>query len=130
MSDEKSQLDELIASLKQQRDQLAVQIELGKAVAMEVWDSVTAKRVQLSKDYEPLKEAVETSATGVFEVNGLCLSTWYLFAMGVFVYFFHRGWSRWWSLATLLACVTASLALDATFYKFAGLLTVASFLAA
>ena len=67
MSDEKSQLDELIASLKQQRDQLAVQIELGKAEAKEEWDKVTAKLDQLSKDYEPLKEAVETSATGVFE---------------------------------------------------------------
>ena len=67
MSDEKSQLDELIASLKQQRDQLAVQIELGKAEAKEEWDKVPAKLDQLSKDYEPLKEAVETSATGVFE---------------------------------------------------------------
>ena len=54
MSDEKSQLDELIASLKQQRDQLAVQIELGKAEAKEEWDKVTAKLDQLSKDYEPL----------------------------------------------------------------------------
>ena len=46
-----------LASLKQQRDQLAVQIELGKAEAKEEWDKVTAKLDQLSKDYEPLKEA-------------------------------------------------------------------------
>lgn len=66
MSDEKSQLDQLISTLKKQRDELAVQMNLGKAEAQEEWDKVTAQLDQLSKDYEPLKDAVGTSAEGVF----------------------------------------------------------------
>lgn len=67
MSDDKSQLDQLFSTLKQQRDQLAVQIELGKAEAKDEWDKVTAKLDQLSQDYEPVKDAVGSSAESVFE---------------------------------------------------------------
>ena len=65
MSDEKSQLDELITALKKQRDELAVQMNLGKAEAQDEWDKITTQFDQLTKDYEPVKDAVGESAEGV-----------------------------------------------------------------
>ena len=66
MADDRDQLDALISSLKQQRDELAVQIHLGKAEAQEEWDKLTAKLEELTKDYEPLKDAMAETAGNVF----------------------------------------------------------------
>ncbi len=66
MADDRDHLDELISSLKQQRDELAVQIHLGKAEAQEEWDEVTAKLDELTKDYDPLKDAMAETAGNVF----------------------------------------------------------------
>lgn len=66
MSDDRDQLEALISSLKQQRDELAVQIHLGKAEAQEEWDKLTAKLDELTKDYEPVKDAVAETAGNVF----------------------------------------------------------------
>jgi len=66
MSD-RDHLAELISSLKQQRDELALQIHLGKEEAKEEWDKVTAKLDELTKDYEPLKDAVGETAGNVFD---------------------------------------------------------------
>ena len=65
MADDRDHLDELISSLKQQRDELAVQIHLGKAEAQEEWDEVTAKLDELTKDYDPLKDAMAETAGNV-----------------------------------------------------------------
>jgi chromosome segregation ATPase len=62
MAIDRKQLDDLISSLKQQRDELAVQIHLGKAEAKEQWAKVTAQLDELTKDYQPAKEAAEESA--------------------------------------------------------------------
>ena len=64
---ERDHLAELISSLKQQRDELALQIHLGKEEAKDEWEKVTAKLDELTKDYEPLKDAVEDTAGNVFE---------------------------------------------------------------
>ena len=66
MSEDRSRLSELISSLKQQRDELALQIHLGKAEAREEWDKVTAKLEKLNKEYEPVKDAVAETADNVF----------------------------------------------------------------
>ena len=67
MAHEKSTLDELITTLKQERDQLAVKANLaGKEVRQE-WDKVRAKFDKLLADYEPVKKAVGTSAGAVGE---------------------------------------------------------------
>jgi uncharacterized coiled-coil protein SlyX len=66
MADDRDQLEALISSLKQQRDELAVQIHLGKAEAQEEWDKLTAKLDELTKDYEPLKDAVAETAGNMF----------------------------------------------------------------
>jgi hypothetical protein len=62
---DRKQLDELIRSLKRQRDELALQIHLGKAEAKEQWEKVTAKLDKLSADYQPTKEAFSESAEHV-----------------------------------------------------------------
>jgi chromosome segregation ATPase len=67
MSRQQDLLTELISSLKQQRDELALQIHLGKAEAKEEWEKVQARLDQLTADAEPLKEAVEESAENVLE---------------------------------------------------------------
>ena len=64
-------LAELISSLKQQRDELALKIHLGKVEAKEEWDKVTAKLDELTKDYDPVKDAVEESASNVLEAMKL-----------------------------------------------------------
>ena len=64
---ERDRLAELISSLKQQRDELALKIHLGKKEAKDEWDRINAKLDELTKDYEPLKDAVEESAGKVFD---------------------------------------------------------------
>ena len=71
---DRDQIAELISSLKQQRDELAVQIHLGQAEAKEEWNKITAKLDELTKDYEPLKGAVEQSAANVFDAMKLVAS--------------------------------------------------------
>lgn len=66
MPTDKNALDSLISSLKQQRDELALKIHLGQAEAKEEWAKVEEKLNQLTSDYEPVKEAVEETAAGVF----------------------------------------------------------------
>jgi hypothetical protein len=65
MSDERSLLHELISSIKQQRDELAVQIHLGKAEAKEEWNRLEARLQQAAKQYEPFKEVVEDTSSEV-----------------------------------------------------------------
>ncbi len=67
MAEERDQLAELVSSLKQQRDELALKIHLGKAEAKDEWDKLTAKMDGMTQDYEPLKDAVETTGTNVFD---------------------------------------------------------------
>jgi chromosome segregation ATPase len=65
MAIDRKQLDNLIASLKKERDELAVQIHLGKAEAKAQWEKVTAQLDELTKDYQPVKEAAEESAENI-----------------------------------------------------------------
>ena len=67
MSDDRSALGELISSLRQQRDELALKMHLGQAEAKQAWEKLTAKLDKLNSDYQPLKDAVTESAGGVFQ---------------------------------------------------------------
>jgi len=58
-------LKELIRGLKQQRDELALKMHLGKAEAKEEWSKVEAKLAQLTAEYEPVKDAVAETAGNV-----------------------------------------------------------------
>lgn len=63
--EQRERLKEMIDGLKRQRDELALQIHLGKAEAKDEWDKVTAKLDELLVDYEPVKDALSETADNV-----------------------------------------------------------------
>lgn len=67
MSSQHDRLTELINDLKQQRDELALHIHLGKAEAKEEWEKVQSKLEHLRANTEPLKDAVEEATENVLE---------------------------------------------------------------
>ncbi len=71
MTEERHRLEELITKLKQQRDELGLQIHLGKAEAKEEWDKVTAKLDELLHEYEPLKGAPSETKDNVISAMKL-----------------------------------------------------------
>ena len=66
MTHEKNQIEEMISSLKQQRDELSLQIHLGNMEAKDEFDKAKSKLDKLTEEFEPLKDAVEESASNVF----------------------------------------------------------------
>ena len=66
MSNDKTLIEETISKLKQQRDELALQIHLGAAEAKEEFETAKEKLDKLTADFEPVKDAVEESAGNVF----------------------------------------------------------------
>jgi chromosome segregation ATPase len=65
MSQDKDRIEKTISALKQQRDELALQIHLCAMEAKEEFDSATEKLNKMTAEYEPLKDAVEESAGNV-----------------------------------------------------------------
>lgn len=65
MSGDKSQIAETISALKQQRDELAVQIHLGNMEAKEEFGKASDKLHKMSEDFEPVKDAIGESASNV-----------------------------------------------------------------
>lgn len=66
MSAERTLIEQTLTTLKQQRDELALQIHLGSMEAKEEYDRAKEKLDQMTHDYEPVKDAVEESASNVF----------------------------------------------------------------
>ncbi len=64
---EKSSVEALITTLKQQRDELALQIHLAGMEAKEEFDDAQAKLDKLTEDLEPVKKAVADSAANMWE---------------------------------------------------------------
>ncbi len=68
MSEENRQsLEELIVKLKQERDELALKMHLGKAELKDEWDTVQRKLDQLTDRFEPLNKAVAETSEDVWE---------------------------------------------------------------
>ncbi len=67
MSNHKDLIANLISSLKQQRDELALKAHLGTMKSKEEWNKLTEKFDQLTRDFEPAKDAAEESAGEVWE---------------------------------------------------------------
>lgn len=69
MTDWNERIDDLIASLKQQRDELRVQMHLGKAEAKQEFDRLGKKLDELVAEAEaqskPLREAAGESARDI-----------------------------------------------------------------
>ena len=57
----------MVSSLKQQRDELKLQIHLGSTEAKEEWTKLEEKFQRFTSDYEPVKHAVDETAEDVWE---------------------------------------------------------------
>lgn len=71
MSDQKSSLDQTISQLKQERDELKLQMHLAGMEAKNEYDRLSGKCDELSDQYEPVKDAVEETAGNVFAALGM-----------------------------------------------------------
>jgi chromosome segregation ATPase len=71
MSDQKNALDEVISKLKQERDELKLQMHLGSMEAKDEYDRLSGKCDELTEQYEPVKDAVEDAAENVFAALGM-----------------------------------------------------------
>jgi hypothetical protein len=71
MSDKSSALDEVIRKLKQERDELALQIHLAGMEAKDDYDRISGKVDELTDQFEPVKDAMEESAENVLAALGL-----------------------------------------------------------
>lgn len=67
MAEKPDRIRELISSLKQQRDDLAVRMHLAGAEAKQEWGRLDDKVNQLSHRFDPVKRAVGDSADDLWE---------------------------------------------------------------
>jgi len=66
MSNIEDHVKGMISKLEQERDELAVQIHLGKAEAKEEFENAKQKLAKMSQDLEPAKDAMKESAENVW----------------------------------------------------------------
>lgn len=59
-------VSELLSTLKQQKDELALKIHLGGMEAKEEFEKAKEKLDRVSNDFEPVKDAVAESAGNIF----------------------------------------------------------------
>jgi chromosome segregation ATPase len=71
MSNQSTALEELIAKLKQERDELKVQMHLASMDAKDEYERISGKVDELTDQYEPVKDAVEETAGNVLSALGL-----------------------------------------------------------
>lgn len=71
MTDKQSTLEDLITRLKQERDELNLQMHLAGMEAKDEYDRISSRVDDLSAQYEPVKDAVEESAENVFTALGM-----------------------------------------------------------
>ena len=71
MSEQRSMLDDLISTLKQERDELKLKMHLASLDAKDEYDRLSEKCDQLADEAEPLREAVEDTAENVFTALGM-----------------------------------------------------------
>ena len=67
MSEQRHIVEELISTLKQQRDELRLKIHLADADLKDEWEKLEDKFAAMKADYEPVKHAVGESASDVWE---------------------------------------------------------------
>lgn len=66
MSESNKKLDDLIHTLRQQRDELRVRIHLAKAEVKDEWDKVERQFTKLVDDYKPTRDAASQTAANVW----------------------------------------------------------------
>ena len=71
MSEQKTTLEEIISSLKQERDQIRVRLHLAGMEAKDEYERLSSKTEELLAQYEPLKHAVDETSENVFSALSL-----------------------------------------------------------
>ena len=71
MSEQQNALDEVISKLKQERDELQLQMHLGSMEAKDEYERLSGKCDELSEQYEPVKDAVEDTADNLLAALGM-----------------------------------------------------------
>jgi outer membrane murein-binding lipoprotein Lpp len=71
MSEKKTTLEEIISSLKQERDQIRVRLHLAGMEAKDEYERLSSKTEELLAQYEPLKNAVDETSENVFSALSL-----------------------------------------------------------
>ena len=71
MSTQRNALEDVISKLKQERDELKVQMHLASMDAKDEYERLSGKCDELTDQYEPVKGAVEDTAKNVFSALGL-----------------------------------------------------------
>ena len=71
MSEQKNELNDVISKLKQERDELKLQMHLASMDAKDEYERISGKVDDLTDQYEPIKGAVEESASNIFTAFGM-----------------------------------------------------------
>ena len=71
MSEQRNALDEVISKLKQERDELQLQMHLASMDAKDEYERLSGKCDELTDQYEPVKDAVEETAENIFAALGM-----------------------------------------------------------
>ena len=71
MTDDQSSLDKLVSELKQQRDELRLQMHLASMEARDEYERLSGKYDELSDQYEPVSNAVEETAENLLSALSL-----------------------------------------------------------
>jgi chromosome segregation ATPase len=71
MSEKANSLDQVVNKLKQERDELQLQMHLASMDAKDEYERLSGKVDELTDQYEPVKDAVEETADNVFSALGL-----------------------------------------------------------
>ena len=71
MSDTRKKLDELVNTVRKERDELKLQIYLANLNSKDEYDYLSKKHDQLADEYQPVTEAVEKTADNVVSALGM-----------------------------------------------------------
>lgn len=71
MAEIRERLDEVIKKLKQERDEIKLQIHLANMEGKDEYDRISRKVDQLTDQYDPVKDAVEDTAENIYSALGL-----------------------------------------------------------
>jgi hypothetical protein len=66
-SESKQAVSKLLSAIKQDRDELRVQIHLARQEVMDEWNRLSERFVQLNNQWVPLEKAVGETALGVWD---------------------------------------------------------------
>jgi ribosome recycling factor len=71
MSDTRKKLDELVNTVRKERDELKLQIHLASLDAKDEYERLSKKCDRLADEYQPVTEAVEKTADNMVSALGM-----------------------------------------------------------